>query len=544
MLTIRKTEVFFCRILNPKFWFYGSVALISLAMNYPLARFPGEDLLWNDLMVLGRVAWTKAALFSNPFASVDFLQGLGSLVMTDVKVVPHYYDPGVLFSLIFGDLTALFLRSFFLVVYCLFCLDRLIEQEDRGSGDPYSPFGFRIPLLLFYVFSPLFFGDVAHHFSPIFYAIPGVVLALRFFLQGPSVRSSLALVGAVTLMICLSDVHLLFIGGTLGIFLVFFDRVIYQSNKKALGVAIVACLLIAFFSYARYLGFLRADGSQVVSQGSGWPVPLYMSVFFKDALKSLIFPLFSGPVCLYIAPYAPFMILVFLMVRQNPRLALRLVLFFVLVAGLFLFGLACHGVEALRVKLPSAMRYHTAIIPFLANLWIIFHIKDLRQLMAKANLDRINGVWMLFASMVFIRDINSFLFVPKVEGYLASFFFQSEMNPSTLKRLVFMCLCLHPLLFSLGVLFGERFNSKTWKVIFSVVLFVLVPLTYIPVQSYGFPLPVLWTRDFTDRFTLICQMRLKMPFGKAPSLSCRALWFPSLWGQFPQTMEGTTSCFL
>lgn len=468
---------------------FSFIGLISLSLNFPLARFPGQDLLWNDLMVLGRVAWAKAALLSNPFSSVDFLQGLGSPVMLDVKVVPHFFDPGVVFSIFVGDALSLAFRSFFLVVYCLYCLDRLIAQEDLGLKDGTQiGFGFRVPLLLFYVFSPMFFGDVAHHFSAVFYAIPGLILAIRFFVREPSATSSLLFTGAVSLFIGLSDVHVFFIAGALAFFLALFDKTLKRS-RACLFIAVMAGAAFAFFSYVRYVGLHQAGADMVVSQGSGWSLSLYNALFLKDALKSLVYPQFAGPVSAYILPYVPIMGLVILLAPQKPRLAFRLLILLGLVAALFLFGVVCHGVEPLRAKLPSAMRYHLAIIPFLVNLWVVFHLNDLQQALFHFHLEKGYGFWVLFALAVFFREINMGFYNPKSDGFLAGFFFTREFSLLGVRSLIRHCLSVFPLLFAVGVLLNQRFSSKVYRQAFSLALFVLVPMTYLPILSYGFPVP-------------------------------------------------------
>ena len=97
------------------FFFFVFIALLSTLFNYPFARFPNQDLLWNDLVLGCRILWSKEAICSNPFASVDFLQGLGDPVIYNVKVLAHFYDPAVFFSLFLDIYSALALRNFTLI---------------------------------------------------------------------------------------------------------------------------------------------------------------------------------------------------------------------------------------------------------------------------------------------------------------------------------------------------------------------------------------------------------------------------------------------
>lgn len=162
----------------PRLLLFTAIALLATSINVPLARFPWQDLLWNDLMLLSRVAWTKAVLLQSPFASIDFLQGLGSNVRQDVKVVAHFYDPAVFFSLLGDPVASLYWRHVFLCLYCALGLDRLIREEAKRAPRLER---LRWPLIVAYLFTPQLYFEVSHHFSAIFYAVPVAIVALRSF---------------------------------------------------------------------------------------------------------------------------------------------------------------------------------------------------------------------------------------------------------------------------------------------------------------------------------------------------------------------------
>jgi hypothetical protein len=259
-----------CRI-----FLYLLISFIATYFNYPLARFPGQDILLSDLLLLARTAWAADAIQTNPFASIDFLQGLGSNIMTDTKVIFHFFDPAVLLSPITGLISSLWIRSFLLIFYCLFCLDRLWKQQFPGSGEQPQRSTLYFPLVLFYIFSPQFFGEVGHNFSAIFYAMPGVALGLRAFLTRPTIGTSVGFIGASTLFISLSDLFIFFIAPTLVIFLFLFDPLLRNLKKGFVFAASLSFFIILFLAYLRILVMFVGAGEYVGSSGYGWHLLTY-----------------------------------------------------------------------------------------------------------------------------------------------------------------------------------------------------------------------------------------------------------------------------
>ena len=71
-------------------WAYPFISFVLTLFNWPLARFPHQDSMYNDQILLSRVSWAKAALTENLAAVIDFTQGLGANYRLDVKVIPHF----------------------------------------------------------------------------------------------------------------------------------------------------------------------------------------------------------------------------------------------------------------------------------------------------------------------------------------------------------------------------------------------------------------------------------------------------------------------
>ena len=247
--------------------FFAFIACLSTVFNYPLARFPGEDLMWNDLILAYRTLWAKAAICTNPFASVDFLQGLGDNVVYNVKVLPHFFDPAVFFALFLEISAALALRNFVLVIYCLYCLEQIWNQQNISGENPGKRGALKFPLFIFYVLSPQLFGDVSHHFSSVYYAVPGVILSLRCFLKSASIKSCLTFIGASVLYINISDLHILFLAETLAFFVLLFDPVIRKYISMNILVAAAAFYTILILSYLGAFNIFFSEKDLIVSKG-------------------------------------------------------------------------------------------------------------------------------------------------------------------------------------------------------------------------------------------------------------------------------------
>ena len=337
------------------FLFFIFISFVSTIFNYPLARFPGEDLLWNDLVLAARTLWAKDAINSNLFASVDFLQGLGDNVIYNVKVLPHFFDPAVFLSIFFEINTALALRNFFLIFYCLCCLELIWRQQNINREHSSQSESIKIALFVYFIFSPQLFGDASHHFSSVYYTVPAVILSLRYFLKKKTILSCLPFIVASTLYINVSDLHILFLAETFAVFVLLFDPLLKIKNKSNILIVAVAFYVILLLSYLGAFAIFSGEKDMVVSKGT-WELSYYIDTFFWKALLSSVFPIFSGPVTAYIAPFLPLFFLIF---ASNSIKSLRkkLLLLLLLIAGLLILGLFMHGLEAIRVNLPSAFRY-------------------------------------------------------------------------------------------------------------------------------------------------------------------------------------------
>lgn len=463
-----------------------AVAWASVVINPPLARLPWQDLLWNDLVLANRVAWLSDALGSGTPAAVDFLQGPGTIVHSDIKVIPHFYEPAAWLALIVDLPTALDGRLALLTLYCALSLYQLTRRvREAGNRDAGVPFPL---LLLAYVFAPQLLGEVSHHFSAIYYAAPGLLLAWRRFVATPDWRSMLLFSAVSTIFVHLSDVHVVFIAPTLFGFVYVLDR----STRKApfqfhllAGAIFVGIVGLSYLAVPASLA--HRDPTLVVNAGT-WPAAYYWSAFLKPVLWTLLFPTFAGPVCLYVLPWL-FFLLVPLASRETrgpylPKLGWLLVV----VTALAGFGLVLHGVDSLRAKLPSAMRYHLTAIPFLTVFFVVFAQDEIGA--ALARLRRSVGAtlgWMAVMGVVFLL-IARHGFNPESEAFLA--FNGSLVEPGvfTWRRIGFSLLIAYPFGYLLfGLVAGWLERSPLRQFAASLVAVIFVAGGYYTIRAFSVP---------------------------------------------------------
>ena len=354
-------------------WAYPPVAFILTLFNWPLARFPHQDSMYNDQILLSRVRWAAAALKENPAALIDFTQGLGASYRADVKVIPHFFDPAVFFSLFLDPFWALALRNMLLIFICLYFLGKLWELYSPGPEGQ----GLRVALTLFYVLSPQFFQQVGHHFVAIFYALPPLLYFTRRFAFSPRPRHCVGLVLAQTLLVGLSDLHIAFFLPIFLIFMLAFDRELRRHHLRRLLAAFAVGGVVVLFSYAGPLRQIFFHNLDVVKTTISWDFTTYWDRFLKRVPVTFFTPRFVNPTGLYVLP------LLLLIVaglkyprpsgkqRQSPPLFRDLKIFGWCTLLLFALGAVFHGVPQLRGLLPSALRYHLLCLPFLLTLLLI-----------------------------------------------------------------------------------------------------------------------------------------------------------------------------
>ena len=87
---------------------------------------------------------------------------------------------------------------------------------------------------------------------------------------------------------------------------------------------------------------------------------------------ALFYPSFGYPHFSYITPLLPLIFIPLILGPKKGLVARRVGVLVLLIAALFTLGVIGDGIEPLRQRLPSAMRYHLSIIPFLCCLFLVY----------------------------------------------------------------------------------------------------------------------------------------------------------------------------
>jgi|GEM_PF-3798793 len=352
-------------------------------INAPLYRFPNEDIMMNDLLLVNRTAWSVDALKNNIFATLDFLQGLGTNFRMDVKVVPHFWDPAVLFGLILPINLAVIARNFVLVFVCLWALAELDRIYRAASEKTEGESALYWPVAISYVFAPQFMFEVGNHFSAVFYALPLLVLVTTKILRNAvSLNTTLSLVFGTTLFLSLSDLHVCFHLASMVLFLcIFEEHKVVLFNRRFYLLVLPVMGVMTLLAFSGPLGLILGFDSTSMSNKSSWGLRLYIDGFLRYIPRAIFAPIFSNPSCFYITPYLGIVGLAWIYRRSHPVLFVKLRSFLYLAGGFLAAGTLLYVFPSVSAKLPSVLRYHLSIFPFL---FLILLLKQQTEILALA----------------------------------------------------------------------------------------------------------------------------------------------------------------
>ena len=465
-------------------WF--CVSFVAAIINWPLARFPSQDSMYNDQILLGRTTWAKESLIENPGAFIDFTQGLGGAYPVDVKVIPHIFDPAVFFLFFLDPFYALGLRNMFLVFICLLFLDKLWRLYSENNVNEWPTI--KIPLFLFYIFSPQFYQEVGHHFTSIFYALPFLLYTTHKFACSPSWKNSIGLAMAQTLFVALSELHLAFFIPIIAVFILFFDHGLRKKHLKYLLTSFAGFFVIAVFSYASIIQQLIFDDLEgSTSSGFAWHLDAYLSVFLISAMKTLLLPRFENPVGLYVFPLLSLVFICF-RYRSEARLFFKDLKIFVLLS-LLLFGLGIimHGVPWTRERLPSLFRYHLICFPYLFTILLIMRHQDLTRILDKVKKEPryLKTVTMVAIPIFFLLPLPNALkhggeHFLAFQGYILDF-------PPYIESLIFLiAFAVLPMFYLWSVFYAAKYmRNPLSKSVFTVVLAISIAGVYYTGRSFS-----------------------------------------------------------
>ena len=401
--------------------------------NIFLGRFPGQDLYWNDFQIYNSYRWFQDLIMTgswkNIFGSyIDFFQSTGTPFATS-KHPNVFLDLGAWISILISTENALVIRYFIFSAIFLYGIYLLNFN-----------FGNKNILLVSLIFvcglvSPIFYFEVGllcQYFlflTPIYFYLSLQILSIKNS-SNVIFRYYLKLTLLILISLGVADLNIFFYYSTI-LFFSLLVSISFTSFKRFLFLLFFGFTIffINFFPF-----FHSIVNGEIVNAAGSWELKYYYTKFAKDFLFYFIYFMqgnFQGPITIYLNVFAIFLYIyyitstkIFSFKKKNFKILFNkkylklfspILIFFFLILG----GLILHAFSFFRDNLPSAVRYHLSIFPFLVLcLLSVFRI----------NL-KINRVFFLSILILFLFYIPLFLIYIPYENmnlsikYLKYFFF-------------------------------------------------------------------------------------------------------------------------
>ena len=348
------------------------VSFLMLNFNPIGERFPHQDLMWNDLVLLNKLTFLKEALSTGLGSTIDFTQGFGVDITSDIKSQSSLFDVANPFLLFLGPVAAANIRFFFLVLYGFLG----VYLYTRSVVKPF-PKEISIFLAVLYVSSPQFLGEVSHLTGVVFLTLPSLILALNNWFKKFDRRSFLLLIISLVITGGVSDLNIFIFIPYLFLWHAATEVRLFLDNPKRFvsGYLICTVFLVATFSNILACKFLY-NTATVTNSLVHSSIRDYTSVVLLPTLKSFLKPFMPGPVTLFLYPA----LFIFIFVFKKVRLELKETIAFscFLLFGI-LIGYLPYLSDTLKASVPIGIRYHLGALPFLLPLFIfIFVFKKVR----------------------------------------------------------------------------------------------------------------------------------------------------------------------
>lgn len=364
-------------LLRPKILQYVLSALlinlIAISRTGLTSRFPGEDLFWNDLQLYNSWRWfsetaNNSGILSTFSSVVDFRQNTGELFAASSKWPNPVLDMGSWLTYILGNYSlAFYLKFATLAAIGGYGLYKLLEENKflQPRKDSHRLVVF-VVLYSSIIFHPLFHGEVGPLNQWYLLLVPNwfhILIKItedrkeKFYV----VRPYFLFISILSL----GSSDLFLISSITAIFSIFIiSNLAHGQLPKGLPKYYVIFFCIFLIDKSFYLRESIFGNSQISSKGS-WGLGEYTSSFLVSLIREgTLFPVFVGPVTLFVN------LIVFVMILQaykngkNTGFTIYLVAITITTILLILAGFTLHGVSAIREQLPSAVRYHLTFVPF------------------------------------------------------------------------------------------------------------------------------------------------------------------------------------
>jgi hypothetical protein len=446
---LRPVNLVYCLLL---------LTLATYSISF-LNRFPWQDLLYADFLLLNALRWGSQNIIENgPVAwlmsTIDFREGLGENVFASIKSSPSYLDIAIYLSVLAGPNIAIITKR---IVYSALCIVACYYIGKRNHAEGRMEFYlFTSAIVLMpelYTYG-LFNETGLLMIPPLYLSID--LLSERF---GPWRYAFFAAI--LALFAGASDLFFFF--NILSVFAFFL-----LLNPAKWRIVVVLGAVSGLFGAVHFgnvfLERIFPSGSYIGNSGS-WTLGYYINEFWRKLYTGVIAPEIVGPVMLFTTVFV-FPYVVATLVSRNRRalwgIAAVIVVFAIQTALSFLL----HGVPELTGKLPSAVRYNYPAIAVLLCIVLLSNPLEFRtRTIIAATVGW--GIWLVLAMKAFpLRDTLIFNYHDYIIG-------TGLANADTLHLItLFSIASLSPLVW----LAGTRSDGNTWRNEGRTVAFAAMPL--------------------------------------------------------------------
>jgi hypothetical protein len=370
-----------------------------------LARYPFQDLYWNDLQLLGLYNWFISLTYEGDIKKIlgsyiNYSLGMGHNVLS-TKNPNIYLDIGAWLALIMPINIAIEIRFYIFGIIFTYGLYRIIYKNSESYLNAYV----YVILSILGLSAAIFRYEVGILNQYILLATPALAYLMGRIIQNEgSVYSNYLLLVVVSLLsLGVSDVHWVIYMSII----LFYLCIVNGINKKLLPVYSALMLLILSIWIINFFPLIFHDfyTNETYSSKGSWSLEQWWKVFGEKIFNpsSYFRGDFIGPVNIYLSPYLLFFtIFGFLSknkyeVNKRSLLALSFTCFVLIISGLVIYS-----IEFLRELLPSMLRYHMTILPFL----FIISAASMRYNYHNFNIIIISVLLTVFVQLIFISDLK------------------------------------------------------------------------------------------------------------------------------------------
>jgi hypothetical protein len=328
-----------------------------------MSRVPGQDFYINDLWLLHKIrfiqdTYANSGIYGLITSSIDFFQGTGESIFSSSKFYFYVLNPLNITYLIFDPETSIKIKS---LIYCFLCIGGIFNLVNTNNN--LKNFYERILIIVLlsssFLASNIFISQSSLLNQSFLYLVPFYLYSLKKIFECYSSKYLLYIILLTLLAVGDSDIFIFF-----NIFSLFIFFTLSNLDKyKQIILLSFLIFLIILFAYIPYLFENFYYKSNIHSKGS-WDIEEYYNYFIKDLIFTIFSPYFSGPASLYVNTIIIFLTFFnfwqfkinFIFVKKFFFLTISFIL-------LLLIGILLHFF--LKNILPSAVRYHLNIFPFI-----------------------------------------------------------------------------------------------------------------------------------------------------------------------------------